>query len=172
MSDPINITLIKKTPIDATLVKKVINAINQGRGLRGWWSAIHVDDGYIQAKYEYQSEWTNLVPLSDLVGPGGVTFTPHISEDGVLSWTNNGELENPDPINLTGSGSGSSFATYSHQQIEPSDIWIINHNLYCYPAVAIVSSSGETVEGAVEYVSNTQLKIYFKAPFGGDAYLN
>ena len=30
----------------------------------------------------------------------GVTFTPHVSTDRILSWTNNGGLENPDPIDL------------------------------------------------------------------------
>lgn len=30
-------------------------------------------------------------------GADGVTFTPNVSEDGVLSWTNNGNLENPEP---------------------------------------------------------------------------
>ena len=30
----------------------------------------------------------------------GVTFTPHISEDLILSWSNNGGLENPDPVDL------------------------------------------------------------------------
>lgn len=30
----------------------------------------------------------------------GVTFTPHISEDKILSWTNDGGLENPAPVDL------------------------------------------------------------------------
>lgn len=30
----------------------------------------------------------------------GVTFTPHVSSDRILSWTNNGGLDNPDPIDL------------------------------------------------------------------------
>ena len=31
----------------------------------------------------------------------GVVFIPSISEDGVLTWTNNGNLDNPAPIDLT-----------------------------------------------------------------------
>lgn len=31
----------------------------------------------------------------------GVTFTPHISDDLMLSWTNNGGLENPAPVDLS-----------------------------------------------------------------------
>lgn len=35
-------------------------------------------------------------------GENGTTFTPSVSEDGVLSWTNNGGLANPDPVNIKG----------------------------------------------------------------------
>lgn len=40
-----------------------------------------------------------------VIGPKGDTgtiFTPSISEDGVVSWTNNGELENPEPVSVRG----------------------------------------------------------------------
>ena len=30
----------------------------------------------------------------------GVTFTPHVSDDRILSWTNDGGLDNPEPIDL------------------------------------------------------------------------
>lgn len=33
---------------------------------------------------------------------GGVIFVPTISKDGILSWVNNGGLENPEPINIKG----------------------------------------------------------------------
>lgn len=33
---------------------------------------------------------------------GGTTFTPSVSEDGVLSWTNDGGKTNPDPVNIKG----------------------------------------------------------------------
>lgn len=32
----------------------------------------------------------------------GATFTPAVSEDGVISWTNDGDLPNPDPVNIRG----------------------------------------------------------------------
>lgn len=35
-------------------------------------------------------------------GANGVTFTPSVSAAGVLSWTNNGGLANPSPINIKG----------------------------------------------------------------------
>lgn len=35
-------------------------------------------------------------------GPPGATFTPSVSSEGVLSWENNGNLENPEPVNVKG----------------------------------------------------------------------
>lgn len=35
-------------------------------------------------------------------GTPGVTFTPSVSADGVLSWTNDGGLDNPEPVNIKG----------------------------------------------------------------------
>ena len=35
-------------------------------------------------------------------GQNGATFTPSVSEDGVLSWTNDRELDNPAPVNIKG----------------------------------------------------------------------
>lgn len=35
-------------------------------------------------------------------GEDGVTFTPSVSSDGVLSWTNDGGLPNPAPVNIKG----------------------------------------------------------------------
>ena len=35
-------------------------------------------------------------------GTNGVTFTPHVSADGTLSWENDGGLDNPDPVNIVG----------------------------------------------------------------------
>jgi hypothetical protein len=38
----------------------------------------------------------------DIKGDNGVTFTPSIDADGYLSFTNNGNLENPEPIKVLG----------------------------------------------------------------------
>ena len=35
-------------------------------------------------------------------GDTGAVYTPGVSAAGILSWTNNGELENPDPFDLVG----------------------------------------------------------------------
>ena len=54
--------------------------------------------------------WTLLVAK----GEPGVTFTPSVSEDGFISWTNNGNLSNPQPVSIKGpSGTG----------INPKGLW-------------------------------------------------
>lgn len=35
-------------------------------------------------------------------GEDGITYTPTVSSDGVISWTNNGGLENPEPVSIKG----------------------------------------------------------------------
>lgn len=35
-------------------------------------------------------------------GEDGVTFTPSVSASGVISWTNDGDLPNPDPVSIKG----------------------------------------------------------------------
>lgn len=32
----------------------------------------------------------------------GATFVPSVTDDGMLSWENNGGLDNPTPVNITG----------------------------------------------------------------------
>lgn len=39
---------------------------------------------------------------SGIAGADGATFIPSVSEDGTLSWTNNGFLDNPEEVNLMG----------------------------------------------------------------------
>ena len=35
-------------------------------------------------------------------GEDGATFTPHVDEEGTLSWTNDKGLDNPEPVNIKG----------------------------------------------------------------------
>jgi hypothetical protein len=41
-----------------------------------------------------------IIDLGTIIGASGVVFVPHISEDKILTWTNNGDLENPAPVDL------------------------------------------------------------------------
>lgn len=49
-------------------------------------------------------------------GVNGVTFTPHLDDEGNLSWTNDGDLENPPTVNLK-DGTGS-FVEISDEDID------------------------------------------------------
>lgn len=54
-------------------------------------------------------------------GKDGVTFIPEVSEDGILSWTNDGDLENPDPINLGNVGVGEDVSGTIQRPFEPNE---------------------------------------------------
>jgi len=43
-------------------------------------------------------------------GKDGVTFYPHVSAAGILSWTNDGGKQNPDPVNIKGADGMSAYA--------------------------------------------------------------
>ena len=63
-------------------------------------------------------------------------------------------------------------ATFTYVQTAASAFWIIQHNLGRYPAVSVVDSAGDEVEGSVIYVDSNQVTVAFSAPFSGNAYLN
>ena len=45
-------------------------------------------------------------------GADGVTFTPNVSTSGMISWTNDGGRENPEPVDITGpAGAAAGFGT-------------------------------------------------------------
>lgn len=44
-------------------------------------------------------------------GVDGTTFTPSVSEDGIISWTNDGGKENPAPVNIKGQKGDSGVAS-------------------------------------------------------------
>ena len=79
--------------------------------------------GYNGGSYLAMQQVTGVTPSNDQVnwmqlsGPGlpgvdGVTFTPSVSESGVISWTNDGEEENPDPVDIMGPpGTAAGFGT-------------------------------------------------------------
>lgn len=47
-----------------------------------------------------KADFGNFVTIHD--GQNGATFTPSVSADGVISWTNDRDLTNPDPVNIKG----------------------------------------------------------------------
>lgn len=72
------------------------NAVRPGKSAYDLW----LDQGNTGTEEDFFES------LRGIAGTRGVTFTPHISEDYVLSWTNDGGLDNPRSIVLSNSGSG------------------------------------------------------------------
>lgn len=67
---------------------------------------------------------------------------------------------------------GKSHATYTFQQQVASNVWVVLHNLDCFPAVQVVDSAGNEVIGDIDYINNNQLVLNFTSAFAGVAYLN
>ena len=44
-----------------------------------------------------------------LAGEPGAVFVPSVDENGILSWTNNGDLDNPAPIKIVGDSTNVDF---------------------------------------------------------------
>lgn len=90
---------------------------NRGKSFRfsEWCSEIvYRNDDFTQDFVEYKGAlYACVVPFTsklpdksddwELVVDGvGATFTPHIDEDGNLTWTNDSNLDNPQKVNLKG----------------------------------------------------------------------
>lgn len=86
-------------------------------------------------------------------------------------------LDTPEKITLSilqQGPSGASFRSYTHQQMIPSDTWIITHQLNRYVSVTVIDSANEQVQGKVEYLSSDPLNtvvVSFSAGFSGTAYI-
>lgn len=62
--------------------------------------------------------------------------------------------------------------SFVFDQGTPSSIWTVIHNLGFHPAVTVVDSGGNEVEGHTTYISVNELQISFTLPFGGKAFLS
>jgi hypothetical protein len=67
-------------------------------------------------------------------------------------------------------GSGDLHAT--HTQAVAAAVWTVIHNLGKRPAVTVVDSAGDVIEGNVAYLDSNRLTLNFSAAFSGSAFLN
>lgn len=74
-----------------------------------------------------------------LKGDTGYTFEPHVTVDGILYWTNNGNLENPLPVNLHGK---QGFMFIPHVDREGNLSWTNTGELENPPTVNIKGDKG------------------------------
>ena len=91
-------------------------------------------------------------------GENGATFIPDVSDDGVISWTNDKDLPNPDPVNIKGKDG----AQWYFCMVFPSDVhnyndgdiivdcnngylWRVNHstNDFEYTGLCIAGMNGK-----------------------------
>lgn len=75
-------------------------------------------------------------------------------------------------ISTGGGGVTPQTATYIHNQLLATDVWVIEHNLGRFPSVTVVDSTRREFEGEVKYDNERRLRITFSAAFSGQAYLN
>jgi hypothetical protein len=70
------------------------------------------------------------------------------------------------------SSSGSGDLHFIFNQLVPSAIWNVTHNLNKYPSVTVVDSGGTIVVGDINYIDTNNLTITFSFIFSGKAYMN
>lgn len=95
---------------------KIVEVISVGKqGIPGKSAyTIAIENGFKGTEKEWLSflkgdpfTYNDFTPeqLAQLVGPQGKTgyyYIPSVSKEGIISWTNNGNLSNPNPINIKG----------------------------------------------------------------------
>ena len=80
-----------------------------------------IDANYVHTDNNFSDE--DKAKLDELTpGEDGATFTPDVSEEGVISWTNDKDLPNPDPVNIKGpkGDTGATGATGANGQGVPT----------------------------------------------------
>lgn len=63
---------------------------------------LYDDEELTAYQYDLYGKWYLKYKGSGGSGKDGVTFIPEVSEDGIISWTNDGNLPNPAPVNIMG----------------------------------------------------------------------
>lgn len=120
-------------------------------------------------------------------GKKGVTFTPSVSLDGELSWTNDGNLENPETVNIKGIGLNGGVPDYSRMYVaQDQDVIVedagggnINRYIYTLPqdSMVVVAFSrakngavnfGNIYRGSTTYIDQGDSNSYFKGFFAKD----
>lgn len=98
-------------------------------------------------------------------GKDGISYTPSVSEDGIISWTNDGGLENPPTVNIKGpkgdtgeqgiqgpqGPKGGTGTTYTPSVSDTGDLsWTNDSELPNPPTVNIKGPKGDTGEQGIQ----------------------
>lgn len=77
---------------------------------------MRVDVTFEQVDMEVRPAFDITIPMDG--ESEGVVFVPNVSGDGILSWTNNGNLPNPEPVNIKGKGGADGYTP-----VKGTDYW-------------------------------------------------
>lgn len=70
------------------------------------------------ANVSQQETCVNNKNIKIVKGDTGAVYTPHLDEECNLSWTNNGNLDNPPTVNIKGDNGDATVTPISNLQIE------------------------------------------------------
>ena len=109
-------------------------------------------------------------------GADGATFTPSVSSDGTLSWTNDKNLTNPDPVNIKGAdgrngadgADGRDAPQIDDSAVSISSPWSSARIVECFPSFEVSGTevSFEAVPGSPLEAATA---LAFAQPGSGDA---
>ena len=100
-------------------------------------------------------------------GIDGVTFTPSVSQEGIISWTNNGGLSNPDPIDIKGEKGDKGDKGEKGEQGNVSSDTI--NSIVVVDSLPVIEEEGVLylVKGPMEYVANPPMMMGYINPTDG-----
>lgn len=109
-------------------------------------------------------------------GKVGYIYTPSVSSDGVLSWSNNGELENPAAVNITGPQGeiGPQGKPFTYDDFTPEQLELLRgpqgpEGKQGVPGQDGKDGSGVNILGS--YTSEAELSAAHPTGTSGDSYL-
>lgn len=98
------------------------------------------------------NKWVNNGSLQGVKGDNGVTFIPSVTADGTMSWTNNGGMTNPEPVNLRGPA-GKDGANGKDAAADKT-LGIINAATNNVVEIAKVDQQGKPIEWRAKTLAN------------------
>lgn len=118
------------------------------------------NDGY----YNYTGTSSNSASVVYNTGFNGLENIVEINAGGSITRINLNSIINID---------NSPTDQYTHEQLTPSDVWVISHNLGFVPGNELITDiDGNEIEGVTRVVDNNTIQIEFSEAIAGYAYIS
>jgi len=118
------------------------------------------NDGY----YNYTGTSSNSASVVYNTGFNGLENIVEINAGGSITRINLNSIINID---------NSPTDQYTHEQLTPSDVWVISHNLGFVPGNELITDiDGNEIEGVTRVVDNNTIQIEFSEAVAGYAYIS